>query len=317
MKKRIFFAAAVAALSLVGCSKNNVESTGEGGTARDEMVQLNVRLPETITKVTGTSSDAKVNDLQIFVFSRNGALETSATGTGASLSLTCTSGEKTVIALVNAPKENGVTNASALRAKTVKLEDCSPSDMVMAGEVTVNLKSSTTVTIPVTRLAAKVAISGIKTDFVLDQHKSLPFKVKSIYLINVAGDKAYFDANTPSLWYNKSKYVAATSPSFLYDAVTSGQITNGATYSKEHFFYCYPNNSTAIKTRLVVETEIDGYVYYYPLTLESVNSNTAYTYNLTITRLGSDSPDVPVEDGTIQFTVTVEDWIEQDINEII
>ena len=48
-----------------------------------------------------------------------------------------------------------------------------------------------------------------------------------------------------------------------------------------------------------------------------MDPNTAYTYNLTITRLGSDSPDMPVEEGTIKFTVTVKDWVEQDINETI
>ena len=103
---------------------------------------------------------------------------------------------------------------------------------------------------------------------------------------------------------------------FLYDAVTDGQVADGESYRTEHFFYCYPNE-TATKTRLVIEAEIGGYTYYYPLTLDEVAANTAYTYNLTITRLGSDSPNVPVADGAVNFTVTVKDWVVQNVQETI
>ena len=98
--------------------------------------------------------------------------------------------------------------------------------------------------------------------------------------------------------------------------MTAGQITSGGNYSAGHFFYCYPN-STTTKTRLVVETQIGGYTYYYPVTLDSVTPNTAYTYNLTITRLGSDSPNEPVADGAVSVTLTVKDWTECEVNETI
>lgn len=312
MVKKLCIAAA-AALALTGCNGNDVElSSVHSG----DKVQLTVRIPEGLTKVTGTPTDAQVKDIQVFVFDRHGVYETASHGSGSSLSVTCTSGEKQIVALINAPLETGVSDISGLRSRISDLTDCTSGSVVMSGELVKNLTASSTVNMEVERIAAKVAISRIHLDFEQEQHRQLPFTVKAIYLINVAGDSPYLVSGTPSVWYNKSKYIAQTSPDFLYDAVTSGSIAQGASYTKEHFFYCYPND-TATKTRLVVETEIGGNIYYYPLTLQTVESNTSYTYDLTITRLGSDDPDVPVEDGSVKFTVTVKDWVEQNVSETI
>lgn len=305
--------AAFAALALVGCNEKDVEIIDVRG---GEKIQLTVTLPGVATKVTGTPADAQVNDVQIFVFDKNGIYEASTQSNSSTLSLTCTTGEKQVVALVNAPLEENVKNIAELRSRTADLDDCSTDNIVMSGETTATLTASTTISMQVERLAAKVAVADISTDFELDAHKELPFEIKSIYLVNVAGDRAYLSDNTPSSWYNKSQYIEDASLEFLHDAVTDGQIVNGENYGTEHFFYCYPN-STSTKTRLVVEAEIGGYTYYYPVTLDTVSPNTSYSYNLTITRLGSDSPDVPVAEGSVIFTVTVKDWVQQNVQETI
>lgn len=311
MKKLCF--AAFAALAFVGCNEKGVDPVE----VKDgEKIQLTVKVPENATKVTGAPTDAQINNLQVFVFDKNGIYETSSNGNGSSLSLTCTSGEKNIVALANAPLETEIDNISELRARTSDLKDCSAGNIVMAEEITQKLTVSSTVTMEVERLAAKVGVSEIRTDFDLDQHKSLPFEVKAIYLINVAGEKAYLSSNTPGVWYNMGEFIEATSPEFLYDEVTSGTITPEDSYTEEHYFYCYPNSSST-KTRLVVEAKIGEYIYYYPVTLDSVAANTSYDYKLTITRLGSDSPDVPVTEGTVQFSVTVKDWEEKTVDETI
>lgn len=315
MCKRLYLAAFLAAFGLVGCNEKNDDLSVDAMSSA-EKIQLTVKLPVTATRVTGPASDDQVGDIQVFVFDRNGVYETSSSGGGSTLSLTCTTGEKQIVALVNAPKESGVKNISELRARTADLTDCAENSIVMAGEVTKVLEASTTLTMTVERIAAKVAVDKVTTNFTLDQHKELDFKIKSIYLINVAGERAYLADNTPSSWYNEGEHVAATAPSFLHDDVASGTIANGSSYLTEHYFYCYPN-ATATKTRLVVEAQVGNYIYYYPVTLEKVDPNTAYTYSLTITRLGSDSPDEPVEDGAVQFNVTVKDWVEQNVEEII
>ena len=316
MVKKFYLAAIVAAFAAVGCSEMKEELASDASMTTGEKVLLTVRIPQVSTKVTGASNDDAVGDIQVFVFNKNGAYETSSYGNGAALSLTCTTGEKQIVALVNAPLETGVNNIGELRARTSDLVDCSEGSIVMAGEVTKVLEASSTVTMVVERLAAKVAVSQVKTDFVLEQHQALQFEIKAIYLVNAAGQRSYLVDNTPSKWYNLGMCDASTAPAFLYDEVTSGVIENGSSYDIEHYFYCYPN-ATTTKTRLVVEAQVGDYLYYYPLTLDRVDPNTAYTYNLTITRLGSDSPDKPVEEGTVQFNVTVKEWTEQNVEEII
>lgn len=312
MFKKMFFAA-MAALAVMSCNEKDVDmpQVQDG-----EKIQLTVNLPQAATKVTGTPTDASVNNVQIFVFDKNGLYEASTHSTSSSLSLTCTTGEKKIVALVNAPLENGVTNIADLRSRTSDLNDCSAGNIVMSGETTEILTASTTITMPVERLAARVAVAQVTTDFELEAHQNLAFEIRSIYLINVAGEKAYLQDNTPSTWYNKNKYEAGTSLDFLHDVVSAGRVEKGGSYDTEHYFYCYPN-STSTKTRLVIEAEVGGYRYYYPVTLNAVDANTAYTYNLTITRLGSDSPDIPVADGTVNFTVTVKDWVQQNVQETI
>ena len=312
MFQRMFYAA-FAALALVGCNEKNIKPVE---VPSGDKVQLTVNLPENLTKLTGVPTDSKINDVQIFVFDRNGLYETSSHGNASTMSLTCTTGEKHLVALVNAPLEESVSNLEDLRLRTSDLSSCSAGNLVMSGETPVELTASTTVTMEVTRLAAKVALESVVTAFENEVHRNLPFEVKAVYLVNVAGDRSYLKENAPKKWYNKGAYVPQSSLDFLYDAVTAGQITSGGNYSAGHFFYCYPN-STTTKTRLVVETQIGGYTYYYPVTLDSVTPNTAYTYNLTITRLGSDSPNEPVADGAVSVTLTVKDWTECEVNETI
>ena len=89
MVKKLF-CAAMAAVALVGCNEKDVELAD---VQSGEKVQLTVTLPFGVTKVTGTPEDEQVNDIQIYVFDRNGIYETSSHAQSSTLSLTCTTGE--------------------------------------------------------------------------------------------------------------------------------------------------------------------------------------------------------------------------------
>lgn len=314
MSKKLYFAAFVAALAIIGCSEKNVGPAAgvEGG----EKVKLTVNLPDLASKAVGEPSDAAVNDVQIFVFDKYGVYETSGTASGASVSLTCTTGEKHLVALVNAPQEPVAGTITELRQRRSDLKDCSVGSLVMSGETSVVLKASGSVNMSVTRLASRVKLLDVKPDFQLPQHQQLSFEVTAVYMINVAGDRAYLAEGDPTKWYNEAVYDASTSPSFLYDAVSDGAVQPGATYSADHYFYCYPN-ATATDTRLVVEAKVGGNTYYYPVTLDMLEQNHSYSCTLTVTRLGSDDPDVPVEDGAMNFTVEVDEWVETSVSETI
>ena len=203
MFQRMFYAA-FAAIALVGCNEKNIKPVE---VPSGDKVQLTVNLPENLTKLTGVPTDSKINDVQIFVFDRNGLYETSSHGNASTISLTCTTGEKHLVALVNAPLEESVSNLEDLRLRTSDLSSCSAGNLVMSGETPVELTASTTVTMEVTRLAAKVALESVVTAFENEVHRNLPFEVKAVYLVNVAGDRSYLKENAPTKWYNKGAYM--------------------------------------------------------------------------------------------------------------
>lgn len=99
------------------------------------------------------------------------------------------------------------------------------------------------------------------------------------------------------------------------------------TIAVNHSFYTYPNSSPAAAnattidytTKLVIETtlEIDSEYtrFYYPISIPYTQPNYHYTIsNVTIKRIGSTNPALPVTKAECSFTVTIADW---DTGEIV
>lgn len=185
--KRKLFIAAVAAVALAACEEKINEQT----VSADEMVELTISIPSVATKVSEKNepgnSDA-VNSLQVLLFDDKGALETSDIQSGTSIVLPCVPGKKKVVALVNAPDLSEVQSYSQLTGMTSKLGDNTIDSMVMEGQVEVDITTNTSVTIPVSRLAAKVILRQVENSFTLPTHQQMDFTIKSIYLLNVAGE---------------------------------------------------------------------------------------------------------------------------------
>lgn len=307
MSKRILFAALSAAMAFVACNENHVEPLSMED--EHESVRIDVTVSDGMTKISEPMDDKSINSVQVLVFNKHGLFETSSSSSTLPVTVTCTTGEKKIVALVNAGLEENVVDIADLGSRTVNLKDSGAENIVMVGTKDTELTGSGPVTINAERLAAKIVLNSVQLSLPI-QFKDISFEINSVYLINAAGDKAYMDANVPSVWYNLGAYDPASSMALLYEDVSDAKIVSGGNpYSTDHYFYCYPND-TDTKTRLVVEAVIEGETYYYPITLDKVESNNLYTYALTITRFGSDSPDKPLEDGAVNFTVHVTAWNE-------
>ena len=312
MSKRFYFAAMVAA-ALVGCNEKVEHLSSD----MSDVVQVTVYVPEVQTKVVGLPSEDGVNNLQIFIFNKYGVYETSASGSGSSLTLTCTTGEKQIVALANAPQEDLVRDISDLGSRIFSLEDISAGHLVMTGMVEEDLASDAEVNVPVERIPARVVLNSVIPDFELPQHQNLSFYVEAVYLVNVAGNASYDCTVEPDQWYNLGGCDPENTLDFLYDpAVTTRTMASQDPYETPHHFYCLPN-STETKTRLVIEAQIGGETYYYPITIDSVESNKSYSYNVTVRHLGTDSPDTPLEYGDVTFTVDVDPWVELETEDVI
>ncbi len=326
MKRFLFSAVALAALLWTSCAKeekgNEIENTIE-----EEWVTITVSVPleedsdDLTTKTTSISNESTISELQVFVFRPNGVLEAYAQDSQNEITVSCTTGSRTVVALVNAPVVSDITTLKELRATVSYLGDNSLSGFVMYGEQISTIYATTPVSVAVSRLVARISISSIENRIDAIQYQSEPIKVTGIYLVNVVGDIQYKvtdDDYTPTIWYNQMKNNAEQTT--LLKSDESDYICNlsyGNPYSTTHYFYCYPNSTLSDNqsttwsercTRLVVETLIDGQTYYYPITIEDIKSNYQYDATLIITRIGSDSPDSPVVTGDATVSITVTAW---------
>ena len=308
MKKSIFaFAAALAAL--VACNKN--EATPMQPQNQESLVpcELTVDICGAMTRATAVSADneAKVNNLQIFVFRGDDLDAYASVDNAQELTLSCTAGDRVVYALVNAPDYSAVPGKAALLAKVSELSANSLSNFEMVGSKSVTLPQSEKVSIDVNRIASRVVLKKITRSFTSEALQALNFKVDAIYLINVAGNTSYDLSAAPAKWYNVAENKNELA-SLLYDAPAS-LITNGQSYSTAHTFYAYPNDLAVNTTRLVIETTLGETKYYYPINLPEMAANKSYEIEeVKITRPGSDNPDEPVSFADATFSINVIDW---------
>ena len=302
----------MAALAICGCARME-----EGTVPSDsEMVELSFHVPcQKTTKVSGSVVEDAVEDLQIFVFGLNGQLQAYGHAEDDELTLTCTTGDKRVAAIVNAPLVgSNVTDETSLNALSSSFSENAVSRFVMSGMETKKIESTGTVTVPVSRLVSKVVLTGVKNNFELDQHKGLDFKIKSAFLINTPKDRKFFSVSSPTGWINKGvsdiSQIISSSGTMMYQALNSDKVAHGSTYAPDCSLYCYPNPLTSgmTPTYLVVEATLGNALYYYPVDLPAMEANKCYNVALTVCRPGSSSPDVPVEKRDVLFDVQVKPW---------
>ena len=308
MKKSIFaFAAALAAL--VACNKNDVAPMQPQNQESLVPCELTVGICGSMTRATAVSKDneAKVNNLQVFVFRGDDLDAYASVDNAQELTLSCTAGDRVVYALVNAPDYSAVPDKAALLAKVSELSANSLSNFEMVGSKSVTLPQSEKVSIDVNRIASRVVLKKITRNFTSEALQALNFKVDAIYLINVAGNTSYDLSAAPAKWYNVAENKNELA-SLLYDAPAS-LITNGQSYSTAHTFYAYPNDLATNTTRLVIETTLGETKYYYPINLPEMAANKSYEIEeVKITRPGSDNPDEPVSFADATFSINVIDW---------
>lgn len=320
--KNIFqiIAAAVLAMCMAGCNeKPGAEVPGE------RTVRTTVRIEGSgETRATGVTQaqEEDIRSLQLFVFDESGAKEFYLNA-GASVTgdVVTKEGRKTVMAVVNAPDLESVATRNALLTRTSLLSDNSLGSMVMTGEAEAVLQDGGSISIPVTRIISKVMIKKVTSGFTSSTNASKEFRIKSIYLLNVAGDNTYAATSEPSIWYNKLQdgYNDTECKSFplLSDSVNM-TIPFQSSYTADHSFYCYPNLISAESfepawrprhTMLVVDATLGSDRVYYPIELPVIGRNKCIIIEeLIITKKGSDQPYIPVQDGSCSVAVQVVPW---------
>lgn len=331
MKTRFIAFAAFAAALLASCQGDySVEPE------TPQTVTLNVSLGGPVTKamIGGSNQDMTFKNAQIFVYNKLGKLEAKS-GVVTSkddISLSIIPGTKTVWALVNAPAmalEIGTAETPA--NKRSLLSDNNLNALVMSGYKDVNVTGSTSVSVEVKHIAAKIILDKITRSFTDVNLSEVPMTIRKIYMSNVAADCDYVcSGGAPTVW--NCKMGVHDNPlqnsALILDTGLSISLAEGATYNTEHTFYVYPNPTanddtgtswTPRKTRLVLECEYNNAVSYYPVTIDAgtIERNKVYHItNLTLKRPGSQSSEKkdPMVSSNVNctFGVTVSNWEYED-----
>ncbi len=346
--KKLLLLAAFSSFLAASCQKKDLpespEPVWDGPTGQ---IELQIGQPDTKVALSSMKED-QINQVQIFVFNSDGALETdraatnSTSGTGFSVTLTSRIGPKTVYALVNAPRIKP-TSLSELEGTLSDLKDNTQNNLVMSGKKSVTVSeyngTPTSVNIYVKKLAAAVLLASVTADFSNTALEGSSFVLKDVYVKNVVGRAPYGVASEgtglastgiplplsttqrrqASYWYNKLKL--DTKPLALtYDACNLTSVS-----TPNRILYVYPNTTTndpetvpgasagdftPRHTRLVLHAQVGGKDSYYPFDLPVLEANKKYSVSVHITMLGkpNDNDDTRVTVGSLKPVIVVSDW---------
>ncbi len=319
--------------ALASCNKQPaVQATTEKA-----LLDVCITAGNNTTKATTVSEgdEAAVSKIEILVFNSSGGLDAykSSDGSGHKVTgISSTTGDKTIVAVVNAPDGSGVasvTDLTALRALTSRFKAANaPDHFVMYGETPFTLTASGTnqVSVDVSRLAARIRIDKI-TRAMRSETGGLAslgaekFEIVRFFLTNVADDVNYgasISADANAYWLTDESVhpgaaVDIDKNALVYSAaVTTGsanKLAQSSSYNNIHRLYAYPNSSSTQHTKLIVEIKIDDQYYTFPIAFDSLQPNCSYEIrNLTITRLGNSSngDDVIDTDESTEPIVTTE-----------
>lgn len=311
-------AIALATLSVFSCSKT--AHVVEDGSAIDITVTIQGVCPTRATDISA-ADEAKVGNLQVFVF-RDGKLEDYRdAGAATSATLTVTAGLRTVWAVVNAPSLSAILSQEELERQVSRLSDNRRDAFVMSGSDTRNLTDGGTVAITVRRLVSRVSVGRITTGFEYAlANESL--HLDAIWLVNVATEARLGMEAAPESWANRLAHTDTALDPFLYDRADA-VVKNTSPYEQLHVFYPYPNPTEASAytaewcprhTMLVIEVTLVGKKGYYPVELPILERNRSYAIGeIHITHYPGDTPYVPVETGETAVPIVVKDW-ENEVN---
>jgi hypothetical protein len=193
---------------------------------------------------------------------------------------------------------------------------------------------SSSVSISLERMVCRVSLQNIRTDFSGTPYEGMKLENVKVFLTDVRYIKKYSDGNDP---YYKDGTVpslnhcglvpadtsAMSGRGFLCDAIPDGVSGDGT--SVPHYFYCYENilgkeTSDEKFTRLVIQADLNGSTYFYPVCVNrgaSNNSspvpsgvvrNTSYGFDITILRPGVSDPSESLDSGSMTVSIDVADW---------
>lgn len=302
-------------------------------------LRVTPRLP-----VTRSAPTAGVRAVDVFIFRDEAPyrLECYSHGDGPlkeSFPVSSTGGDKRLVVVANLPEEtvslmdvSQIDTYDALCSFRTSLRDEDPEYPVMSGETVFCPGERCEVVLQ--PCMSVVELNTVSCDFSGRPYADALLEDASAYLTNVNASVQVLrhDGFRPVEHLNRGRLSAEdmdsmSYPGMLWEGLETGLGRSGHAVGKTPFllgkkFFAYPNDVPEESpgspfTRLVLEGELEGRRYYYPINInrgvygrsggpEGLARNVRYVLDLTVTRTGSSDPDDPI----FPEEVVEKGWIE-------
>lgn len=245
-------------------------------------------------------------------------------------------GRKRVVMIANSNRDrtawNGIRSYEGLQKATARLQDEDMSFPTMYGETVFTAGDGNPHRITLRPIVSEIHLRTLRCDFSGTEYEYEKMKNVRVYLTNINSEcrimqenvfRPISTVNTGGLSHEDMG--TFRHPEIIY-AETGTDIGYGI-FDSAIRLYCYPNESTEETpgtpfTRLVIEGEICGRTWYYPISINrkdgncGIGRNCSYIYNITIRRAGSSDPDCPVGAEAITADCQIIPWEERNEEEI-
>ena len=254
--KRLFFTCCVLTSVLCSCN-NDTEQIVDNG----DKASLQLTIASAATRATGANlptaaEENVVTRVTVALFKPDGSTDAISEGTldaSKKITVSGTAGVRDVVVVANAPAAHfkGVTTKDAFR-KTVMALTQTKTLLPMSGEATaaITLKGGETVTgsVTITRLVARVQLTGVKTAFdVNGPYANASFSLDKVFLYRVmsksqAGIVPPATAPvTTDLIDGWDGTTAVTASADLLDVFSAAQSIGTTPYEVPYYFYAFEN----------------------------------------------------------------------------
>ncbi len=312
------------------------DNTDSGKNEGDEKISYNID----ITKSSGTA----LNSLDIFYYNDDGQerldsyqrynYEESSGGTAYSNRVNgiSTTGEKIIASIANFPESDylwsDICSLSSLKNIRAELDNDDPENPVMSGMAKINAGKDFRGSMEQRPVRANVGVGAFNCDLHTRSYQGEKLKNVKVYLTNVCISwpilRDSLAQATEYMNLGRADSIALSAlkhPEYLYKDL--GISVGESIVRPDVTLLCYPNTSETESlgspyTRLVIEGELQGNKYYYPLNVnrkenaEGIERNSIYYLDVTLTRRGTTDPDTAVDTDTAKISVEVSSWEEKD-----
>lgn len=316
MKIKNLFVLSLAALSFAACSNEDEPIAPQEGSLVVDLSSV-AAVSKAAETETGIGAESHLNTVIVYAFDKDDALygepRTINAGDAAQANLTwqLPVGTYTIAAVSGLSQLTGVT-ASTLPNQVVALTSNTRDKFVMYGAKSVNITAggTTSETIDVARVLAGVKLVDIKTQFAESVPEIYKNATKTLASIKIVGSKANAllsgSANTGSATTdddNMTKAVFADGNAITITNDGNVDVSNLTTAARA---YACPGEIT----RITIGVNYSGGVgiRYYSVGSQTLQFNTMYGLNITITGIGSEDPDTPTPVGNGNYTIKAQDW---------